>query len=87
MPLISSRIGRQLLLVIGADQVDDDLLAFAAHDVVDPRRLGEHLPVHEGAVDAAEHGDGVGVHPPHHLQRVLRLVDRRRDGRAEHRVG
>jgi hypothetical protein len=26
-----------------------------------PRRLGEHLGIHEGAVDAAEHGDDARI--------------------------
>jgi hypothetical protein len=74
-------------LVERPDEVDDDLLALTADDVVDPRRLGEHLAIHEGAMDATQHREGVGVDTAHHLERSLGLIDRRRDGRAEHRVG
>jgi hypothetical protein len=45
----------------GADQFDEDLLALAAHDDVDPGRFAQHLLVHEGGVDAAQHPDASGT--------------------------
>jgi hypothetical protein len=54
-PLILRRLSGPVALGDGIDQVDEDLLALAAHDHVDPRRFGKHLLVHEGGVDAAEH--------------------------------
>jgi hypothetical protein len=56
-----------------AHEVQEHLLALAAHHGVDPRRLGQHLRVHEGAVDAAQHGDDVGVHLLGHLQQASAL--------------
>ena len=56
-----SRLGRPAALVDRAHQVEQDFLALAAHDDVDPGRLGEHLLEHEGAMDAAQHGDVAGT--------------------------
>jgi hypothetical protein len=69
------------------DEVQEHLLAFAAHDGVDPGRFLQHLRVHEGAVDAAQHGDDGRVHFLGHLQQPLGLVDGRRDGGAADDVG
>ena len=68
-------------------QLDDDLLAFAAHDVVDPRRFGQHLRVHEGRVNAAQHRDAVRRLALRDLERDLRLVDHRRDRGGQHDIG
>ena len=60
--------------VDGADEFDQNL-AFAAHDNVDPG-LGQHLLVHEGGMDAADHRDRVRVKLLGDLQRAFGLVDR-----------
>jgi hypothetical protein len=70
-----------------AHEVQEHLLAFAAHHGVDPGRFLQHLRVHEGAVDAAQHGDDGRVHFLGHLQQPLGLVDGRRDGGAADDVG
>ncbi len=44
-------------IVDRANQVQENLFAFAAHNRVDPRRLAQHLRVHERAVDAPQHRD------------------------------
>lgn len=59
----------------------------AQRDGIDPGRLVQHLPVHEGAVDAAEHGDDAGLELPGDLQQAFSLVDRRRGGRAAQHIG
>jgi hypothetical protein len=43
-------------------EVEEHLLALAAHDGVDPWRLLEHLRIHEGAMDAAQHRDHLRIH-------------------------
>ena len=78
--------GGPALLVDGADEVDEDLLAFAPHDGVNPRRFAQHLIVHEGCVDAAQHGDGLRVDFLGDLQQALGLVDGGRDGGAADHV-
>ncbi len=55
MPRTLKRVARPAAVVDRTHQVQEHLFALAAHDGVDPRRLLQHLRVHEGAVDAAEH--------------------------------
>ncbi len=74
-------------LVDGADQVDDDLLALAAHDHVDLRRLRQHLLVHEGRMHAAQHPHRLRHRLAGDLEHALGLVDRRRDRGHPHHVG
>ena len=69
---------RPAALVDAAHQIQGDGLALAAHDDIDPGRLAEHLLVHEGAVDAAEHGDGVRMLFLGDLQHALGGIDHRR---------
>ena len=64
----------------GPDHFDEDLLALAAHDGVDPGRFAQHLLEHEGRVDAAEQRHDVRVRLLGDLEGALGLVDRRRDG-------
>ena len=83
----AAAVARPAAVVDGAHEVQEHLLALAAHHGVDPRRLLQHLRVHEGAVDAAQHGDDVRVHLLGDLQQPLGLVDRRRDRGAADDVG
>jgi hypothetical protein len=84
-PLIFAAVLGPAALVDGADQLDEDLLALAAHDDVDPGRLGKHLLEHEGRMHAAEDADRVRHGLLRDLQHPLGLVDRRRDrGDADH---
>jgi hypothetical protein len=53
---------RQCAVGDGAHHLDDDLLALAADDQVDPGGFAQDLLVHEGGVDAAEHRDAIGQH-------------------------
>ena len=73
-------------VVDGVEQVDDDPLAFAAHDVVDPGGLGQHLSVHEGRVNPAQHGHALGARLLGDLEGGLGLVDHGRDGGGQHHV-
>ncbi len=70
----------------GTEQFDDDLLALAADDVVDPRRLAQDLRIHERGVDAAEHRRRARRRLPGQFQRLLRLEDHRGDGGREDHV-
>ena len=80
MPRISRASRGQRAVVDRPHSSTEDLLALAAHDGVDPRRFGQHLRVHEGRVDAAEHGDArSGFTLLGDLQQRFGLVDRRRD--------
>jgi pimeloyl-ACP methyl ester carboxylesterase len=65
----------------GPHHVDEDFLALAAYDEVDPGRLAQDLLVHERGVDAAEHAQGLGRVLLCELQNPLRRVNRGRDGR------
>jgi hypothetical protein len=67
------------------DQFHEDLLALAAHDGVDPGRLGQDLLVHEGRMHAAEHPKRLGHRVPRDLEHTLGGIDRGRDrGDADH---
>ena len=78
---------RPALFCDGAHEVREDLLAFAAHDDIDPRRFGQHLLVHEGRVDAAQHAERVRHDLLGDLERALGRVDRWRDGGQADDVG
>jgi hypothetical protein len=80
-------VARPAAVVHRLHEVQEDLLALAAHDGVDPRRLLQHLRIHEGGVDAAEHGDDRRIHLLGDLQQALGLVDGRRDGGQADDVG
>ncbi len=80
MPRICRRSRRSMPSRDRLHQFDDDLLALAAHDVVDPWRFAQHLGVHERRMDTAQDGDRAGRRPPRDLQGLLRLVDHGRDG-------
>ena len=78
---------RPLVVVDCADQLLEDLFAFAADDHVDPRRLREHLLVHEGGVHPAENSDSVRAALLCDLEDALGRVDRRGDRSATDHVG
>jgi hypothetical protein len=75
-------VARPAAVIDRGDEVQEHLFALAPHDGVDPRRLFQHLRVHEGGMDAAQHGDDRRVHFLGDLQDPFGLVDRRRDRRA-----
>ncbi len=66
-------------LVHRAHEVDEDLLALAAHDHVDVGSFREDLLVHEGRVDPAQNPQRVRNRLARDREDLLCLVDRRRD--------
>jgi len=83
----AQRVAQPAAVVDRSHQVEEHLLALAAHHGVDPGRFLQHLLVHEGAMDAAEHGDHVRVQVLGQLEQALGLVDGRCDGRAADHIG
>ncbi len=72
-------VGVPRAVVDGLHEIEEHLLAFAAHHGVDPGRFGQHLRVHERPVDAAQHRHDVSVYFLGNPQQAFGLVDRRGD--------
>jgi hypothetical protein len=68
-----SAVFRPPLLVDCPHQLNDDFLAFAAHDDVHPGRLAQDLLVHEGGVDTAEDPNRMRVLVSRNFQGCVRL--------------
>ena len=78
--LYRSAISGPAAFIDSAHEIDEDFLALAAHDHVDPRRFAQHLLEHEGGMDAAQHAHRLRNGALGDLENVLRLVDGGRDG-------
>ena len=72
--------GGPLAGVDRAYQLAKNFFALAAHDNVDPGRLREHLLVHKGGVNPAEHTDGMRGYLIGDFQNLLGLIDGGRYG-------
>ena len=54
-PLDAAPVSGPAALFHGGHQRHENFLALAAYDHIDPGRFGQHLAVHEGGMDAAQH--------------------------------